>query len=193
MIIDNSRWMLRSYWVLSAVYWRARGVKIDLRSRLPKIHQRVRMREPKRVTMGARAMIFPYAYLKCAGGSIEIGENSSIGDYSYINSARRVCVGRNVLIAPSCHITDANHGLSADRPIRVQPRVASPVHIADDVWLGAGAKVLSGVELGEGAIVAAGAVVTEDVPPGAIVGGVPARFIRWRAESQDRDDARLPS
>lgn len=184
MIIDNSRWMLRGYFVLSAFYWRARGVNIDLSSPLPKIHQRVRIARPKQMTVAARATIFPYAYLKSAGGAIVIGENASIGEYTYINSARRVSIGRNVLIAPSCHITDANHGVAADRPIRDQARTRTPVHIGDDAWIGAGAKVLSGVNVGDGAVVAAGAVLTKDVPAGAIVAGVPAKFIRWRGDCE---------
>lgn len=182
MIIDNSRWALRGYLVLSAVYWRARGVNIGLSSQLPKIHQRVRVSGPRRMTVGARATLFPYVYLVSSGGSIAIGDRSSIGDYCYINAAIGVSIGQDVLIAPSCHITDANHGIAPDRPIREQPKIAVPIHIGDDVWIGAGAKVLSGVNIGDGAIVAAGAVVIEDVSPGAIVGGVPAKFIRWRAD-----------
>jgi acetyltransferase-like isoleucine patch superfamily enzyme len=182
MIVDNSPRILRGYFVLAAIYWRARGVKIGLSSRLPKIHQRVRINGPRQITIGARVTLFPYAYLKSAGGSIAIGEQSSIGEYSYINSAQHVSIGRDVLIAPSCHITDANHGTAPGRLLREQARSAAPVHIGDDVWLGAGVKVLSGVQIGNGAIVAAGAVVTEDVSPTAIVGGVPAKFIRWRGD-----------
>jgi acetyltransferase-like isoleucine patch superfamily enzyme len=183
MIIDNSRWALRGYFVLSAVYWRARGVNIRL-SELPRIHQRVRVNGPRQMTLGSRVTLFPYVYLVSTGGPIEIGDNSSIGDYSYINSARGVSIGRDVLIAPSCHITDANHGIAPDRPIREQGRIVAPIHIGDDVWIGAGAKVLSGVRIGDGAVVASGAVVTEDVPPAAIVGGVPAKFIRWRRDPE---------
>jgi acetyltransferase-like isoleucine patch superfamily enzyme len=181
MIIDNSRWLLRGYFVLSAYYWRARGVHVSL-SELPRIHQRVRVNGPKRMTLGARATLQPFAHLVSSGGSIVIGERSSIGENTYINAASRVTIGEDVLIAPGCHITDASHRMAPDRPIREQGRTAAPVEIGDDVWIGAGAKVLTGVQIGDGAVIAAGAVVTEDVPPGAIVGGVPARFIRWRGD-----------
>lgn len=182
MIIDNSRWALRGYFVLSAVYWRARGVKLSLPSQLPRIHQRVRVNGPRGMTIGARATLLPYSHLVSSGGSIAIGEMSSIGEYSYINAATRVSIGRDVLIARGCHITDASHRIAPDRLIREQGRTTAPVHIGDDVWIGAGAKVLSGVHIGDGAVVAAGAVVTKDVPPAAIVGGVPAKFIRWRGD-----------
>jgi acetyltransferase-like isoleucine patch superfamily enzyme len=189
MIIDNVPWALRGYFVLSAAYWRARGVKLSLSSQLPKIHQRVRVRGPRQMTLGARATLFPYVYLVSSGGRITIGENSSIGDYSYINAASGVSIGRDVLIAPSCHITDANHQIGPDRPIREQGRTAAPIRIGDDVWIGGGAKVLSGVNIGDGAVVASGAVVIDDVPPAAIVGGVPAKFIRWRVDPATGTDA----
>jgi maltose O-acetyltransferase len=90
-----------------------------------------------------------------------------------------------VLIAPSCHITDANHRIGPEQLIRGQGRSVKPVVIDDDVWLGVGVKVLSGVHIGHGAVVAAGAVVTHDVPPGAIVGGFPARHMRWRDDTRE--------
>ena len=86
------------------------------------------------------------------------------------------------MIAPGCHITDANHGMRAGVLIRKQTRVAKPVVIGDDVWIGAGVKVLSGVNIGAGAVVAAGAVVTKDVPQGLVVGGVPARTLGERRQ-----------
>jgi acetyltransferase-like isoleucine patch superfamily enzyme len=184
MIIDNSRWALRVYFVLAAVYWRARGINLSLSSQMPRIHQRVRVLGPRQMTLGARAALLPYAFLCSTGGKIEIGEDSSIGEYVYINAGAGVKIGRDVLIAPSSHITDTNHRTAPGQLLRNQGRVSVPIHIGDDVWIGAGAKVLSGVQIGDGAIVAAGAVVTEDVPAGAIVGGVPAKFIRWRGESQ---------
>jgi acetyltransferase-like isoleucine patch superfamily enzyme len=180
MIIDNSRWALRGYFVLATILWRSRGMDINLRRRWPAIHQRVRIRGPRRIILGSRVSILPYAYLKSAGGIISVGDNSSIGEYSYINAVERIAIGQNVLIAPSCHITDANHGMSLDRPILEQERTTSPVVVGSDVWIGAGAKILSGVQIGDGAVIAAGAVVTKDVPDRAIVGGVPAKVIRLR-------------
>ena len=80
-----------------------------------------------------------------------------------------VFLGHNVVIATLDHAFD---------PDRRGDLVPAPVTVGNKVWIGANATLLPGVSVGEGAIVAAGAVVTKDVPPGAIVGGVPARFIR---------------
>ena len=62
-----------------------------------------------------------------------------------------------------------------------------PIVVKDDAWIGLGAKILSGVTVGQGAVVAAGAVVVRDVPPYAVVGGVPAKLIRWRFSARVRE------
>lgn len=75
---------------------------------------------------------------------------------------------------------DHNHGLAKDMIIREQRATIGEVIIEDDVWIGAGAKILSGITVGKGAVIGANAVVTSDIPPYAIVGGVPARIIKYR-------------
>ena len=77
-------------------------------------------------------------------------------------------------------ITDANHNLDPNVPITQSGRTAQPVVIGNNVWLAAGAKVMPGVTIGDNAVVAAGAVVTKDVPANAIVGGVPAKIMKYR-------------
>lgn len=184
-VIDNSRRLLRLYFGLSTLYWKLRRVGIDLGQPWPRVHQRVRIKNPRRVSLGPRAGIRPYAFLKATGsrGTISIGARSGIGEHCVINAVERVEIGSDVLIAPGCHVTDANHGIALGTPIMRQERTAAPVSIGDDVWVGAGVKILSGVTVGDGAVIAAGAVVREDVPSMAIVGGVPARILRWRDET----------
>jgi acetyltransferase-like isoleucine patch superfamily enzyme len=89
-------------------------------------------------------------------------------------------IGDSVLIAPGCFITDHNHRHAASLTIASQGCEGRSVQIEDDVWLGAHVVVLSGVTIGRGAIVAAGAVVTQDVVPMSVVAGVPARVIGVR-------------
>jgi acetyltransferase-like isoleucine patch superfamily enzyme len=109
----------------------------------------------------------------------------SIGAYSRIN--RNCCldvrgglvIGENVSVSPDVTILTAAHGVT-DPEFRV---VGKPVVIEDHVWIGARAMILGGTSLGRGSVVAAGAVVTRDVPELAIVAGIPARVVGTRPES----------
>ncbi len=111
-----------------------------------------------------------------------------IGDDSYVNHscgfivARRVTIGRNVMIAAGVVIFDSpGHPLDADERIAHRPPAPEdikPVTIGDKVWIATGAKIFPGVTIGEGAVVAMDALVTKDVPPYTLVGGSPARPIR---------------
>lgn len=86
-------------------------------------------------------------------------------------------IGNNVLIGPNVSIYTACHPLDADRR-RTFDEWAEPVTIGNDVWIGGGAIILPGVEIGDRCVVAAGAVVTKNVPADSLVGGNPARIIR---------------
>jgi acetyltransferase-like isoleucine patch superfamily enzyme len=142
-----------------------------------------------------KIVIGPYTYvlgeLFTSGGEIRIGQWCYIGEASRIWSAASIVIGDRVLISHSVNIFDnLTHPLSArERHEQVKqifttghPRNVSldesPVRICDDAWIGAGAMVLRGVTVGEGGIVAAGAVVTKDVPPFTIVAGNPAEIMR---------------
>jgi acetyltransferase-like isoleucine patch superfamily enzyme len=108
-----------------------------------------------------------------------IGSHSQINEDVYIQSA---IIGNYVLIAQRVAILSVTHHFdSVIVPIRLQGSTqSSPVIIADDVWIGRNAIVMPGLIIGKGAVIAAGAVVTKDVPPYAIVGGVPAKIIKFR-------------
>lgn len=116
---------------------------------------------------------------KIAYGEIHIKRDSSIGEYTVLHSLDCIVIGKNVLIAQHCFIGDAQH-IFNDRntPIKQQSNKSSKVIIEDDVWLGCGVKVMSGVTIGKGSVIAAGAVVTKDIPPYTLYGGVPAKKIK---------------
>lgn len=113
----------------------------------------------------------------------DYGRHISIGDGTIINcnvtilDTNYVTLGKDVFIAPGVVISAATHPLDAER--RVTRHFQShPIVIRDRVWIGANATILTGVTIGENAVVAAGSVVTEDVPANCLVGGVPAKVIK---------------
>ncbi|SFR67043.1 acyltransferase [Halogeometricum limi] len=114
-------------------------------------------------------------------GRIEIGANSLVNVSTALLGHGDLSIGENALIGPNTTIVAANHGFAdRDVPMASQEISAEGITIHDDVWIGSNCAILDGVTLGEGAVVAAGSVVTESVAPYTIVGGVPAKEIRTR-------------
>lgn len=112
---------------------------------------------------------------------LKIGENVSIGKSAMLQCIGGVTIGDNVMIAHGSQLISAGHHIpEMDEPMRFSGLDISHIVLEDDVWIGAGAIVLPGVTIGKGAVVAAGAVVTKDVEPYTIVGGIPAQMIRRR-------------
>ncbi len=110
-----------------------------------------------------------------AGGVLRIGDRVFINTGTTISAQLEVTIGDRVQIANGVSILDSDfHGLEN----RDCPPPSEPIRIEDDVWIATKAIVLKGVTIGRGAVVAAGAVVTSDVAPYTLVGGVPARVIR---------------
>jgi galactoside O-acetyltransferase len=90
-------------------------------------------------------------------------------------------IGNQVLIGPGVLMRTSNHVFSrADVPISQQGHIPGKIIIGDGVWIGGNVTILGGVTIGEGAVVAAGAVVTRDVAPFSVVGGIPAKLLKWR-------------
>ena len=114
-----------------------------------------------------------------SGANITIGENSGIG----INCKVRgpLSIGDNVMMGPDCVILTSAHNFDrTDIPMIAQGGKVDKVTIGNDVWIGTRVIILPGVTIGNGVIIGAGAVVTKDIPDYAIVGGIPARVIRFR-------------
>ena len=131
--------------------------------------------------IGAQAWIERGVVLHAFGGRIRLGDYIFIGPYSVIYGHGGVEIGDSTLISMHCRIVSSNHTIPAlATDIRSQPDVLRPTRIGRDVWLGAGVSVLGGVTIGDGCVVAAGAVVTRDLPAGSISAGVPAQTVRSR-------------
>jgi acetyltransferase-like isoleucine patch superfamily enzyme len=144
-----------------------------------------------KIVVGQHSRILGELLTFAHGGEIKIGGWCYVGEGTRIWSAASIVLGNRVLISHNANIFDSlTHPLGAaarHRQIREiftrgHPREVSldesPVRIGDDAWIGAGAMVLRGVSVGEGGVVAAGAVVTKDVPAFSIVAGNPAVLIR---------------
>lgn len=120
----------------------------------------------------------------------DFGKNIRVEKHVFINSGCSfqdqggIFIGEGALIGHNVTIATLNHD---PLPSKRGDTIPSPVHIGKKCWIGANATILPGVTIGEGAIVAAGAVVSRDVPPYAIVGGVPARVIKY-IENENEDE-----
>jgi acetyltransferase-like isoleucine patch superfamily enzyme len=135
----------------------------------------------EQVRIGSNTKIRGAARIYAMDGTVTIGDNCSVNPFCVLYGTGGLTIGHNVRIAAHSIIVAAMHRFDRrDVPIWHQGSDAAGITIDDDVWIGAGARILDGVRIGTGAVVAAGAVVVSEVPPYAIVGGVPARVIKER-------------
>ena len=158
------RWYIR---MLSPLY--------QHRGRGSVIHRSVRMDTPpyRRFSLGDHSVVESYACINNAVGDVIIGDHTRIGLHNTIIGP--VTIGSHVNLAQGITVTALNHNF--DNPqLRIDDQGVSthPVTIGDDVWIGANAVVLPGVTIGSHSVIAAGAVVTKDIPPHSLAAGVPA-------------------
>jgi len=149
------------------------------RGRGSKIYGTVRMDTPpyRRFSLGRRSVIESFSCINNAVGDVIIGDYTRIGLHNTIIGP--VTIGNHVNLAQGITVTALNHNFDdTDQRIDEQGVSTKAVTIGDDVWIGANAVILPGVTIGRHAVVAAGAVVTKDVPDYCVVGGVPAKIIR---------------
>lgn len=150
------------------------------------VSQGCHIRDFKKIVLGNNIMFGLNSQIYSAGNGnerIEIGDNVSLNSNVMINADIGGCIriGNNVLIGPNVVLRASNHKfLDRNTPIIQQGHEPGYIIIEDDVWIGANAVILPDVTIGKGAVVGAGAVVTKDVKPYSIVGGVPAHEISIR-------------
>lgn len=165
---SRPRWYIR---LLAPVY--------QHRGRGSKIYRSVRMDTPpyRRFSLGRSSVVESFCCINNAVGDVVIGDHTRIGLHNTVIGP--VTIGNHVNLAQGVTVTALNHNFSdPTTPIDAQGVSTNPVSISDDVWIGAGAVVLPGVNIGRHCVVAAGAVVTKDVPDGCVVAGVPAKVIK---------------
>jgi acetyltransferase-like isoleucine patch superfamily enzyme len=145
------------------------------------------------VELGDRVMLFDEVVVETlVGGSLRIGADTAVQPRCHFTTAvAPIRIGNGVQIAPQCAFYSYDHGTAPDEFIRNQPlQSKGPIIIEDDAWLGFGVIVLSGVHIGKGAVIGAGAVVTHDVPEGAVAVGSPARVVKMRSELSEAEHVR---
>ena len=119
--------------------------------------------------------------LSCKNGDIVVEDHANIGFNCEIFSGSRVRLGKHALVAAYTYLVGGDHTYRrTDAPVLYQDRIARGIEVDDNVWLGAHVVVADGVTIGRDAIVGAGAVVRDEIPPFAIAAGVPARVVRDR-------------
>lgn len=165
---------IRWCWRFHFFGWRSRLGSCDM------------LTNPHAISIGKKVLIRKGARLEAVGEQdgespkITIGEGTAIQFYFHCSAAESVTIGKNVLISGRVFVTDHDHVFNDHiLPARKCHELrTAPVVIEDGVWLGEGSVIVKGVTVGERAVVGANAVVTKDVPPFTVVGGVPARVIR---------------
>lgn len=134
------------------------------------------------IDIGDSSIIKSHALLLAdRGGSIRLGHHCSVNPFTVLYGHGGLTIGDEVRIATHCVVVPANHVFAnPDVAIRSQGLTREGISIGDDVWLGAGVRVLDGCTIGRGSVIAAGAVLASSVPADSIVAGVPGRVIASR-------------
>ncbi len=134
-----------------------------------------------KIHIGDRTIIQPYALVSTQKGFIKIGHDCSVNSFCSLYGHGGLTIGNYVRIATQTAIIPANH-IFEDPDIRItkQGQTKEGITIEDDVWIGAGVKILDGCTIGKGSVIGAGTVLTKSVEPYSVVVGVPGRVIRKR-------------
>lgn len=147
------------------------------------IESAVDLHGTRRIRLGRGLYVYGGQHWETQGsGTLQIGDGVVLSRGVHLVAFAGVHIGEGTMIGEYASVRDANHRRGAG-PLRDSGHTCAPITIGRHVWIGRGAAVLAGVHIGDGAVVAANAVVTRDVPAGAVVGGVPARALRQRSAS----------
>jgi len=132
-------------------------------------------------TLGKYAIIECTGVLRNVGNSLKIGNNVGVNHYCFIGVRGNITIGNNVIFGPRVNIFSENHIFNRlDIPIKNQGIEKKDTIIGNDVWIGASVSIMPGVKIGNGCVIAAGSVVTKDIPDFSVIAGVPAKIIKNR-------------
>ena len=134
-----------------------------------------------RLVIGANTLLEPGCWLTLSrGATIHIGEDCFLNRNVMLAALERIEIGDHVMFANGCFVGDAAHRFDdPDQPVTLQGFTSEgPVRIGSNCWFGVNCVVTSGVEIGDRCVVGANSVVTQDLPPGVVAGGTPAKVIR---------------
>ena len=172
---------VRGYIKIIAI--RLRGVSVHSSASIHWTAEVVRSRG--QISIGKNSSLDRGVILRAYGGSIRIGSDCNINPYSVIYGGGGLVIGNGVQVAAHVVIVPSNHVFSdPNKFIYEQGLSCLGIVIEDDVWIGAGVRILDGVVIRKGSVVGAGSVVTKSTEPYAIVVGVPARKISSRIDSE---------
>lgn len=123
------------------------------------------------VTIGRGVMIRPSSYYGIdIGSGLVMGEHSSIGPYGYVGCSGKIVIGKNVMFGPKCSLFAENHNFTdGSRSIKEQGVNQKGITVEDDCWIGSNVVILDGVTIGKGSVIAAGTLVSKDVPAGSLM------------------------
>ena len=164
-----------------------RKISIGPRTKISR-HSSLRLYGGGSIKLGSNCRVMDYALILSYGGAVEIGDDCSINPFCVLYGHGGLKIGNGVRIASHTVMVPANHTFeNLEIPIWRQPETRRGIVIEDDVWIGAGCKILDGVRIGRGSVIGAGAVVKDSLPEYSIAAGVPARVIRNRKTAAGAD------
>lgn len=170
-IINKIRreWRIRVF----RAYTKNKKAKVNIIGKITLINPNIKV--GNNVTFYPDVMLF-------GDGLIEIGDNVEIGNGTiiYASKAGGVKIGSNTSVAAQCYIIDHDHGMKVNALIRGQSNIVKSVEIGEDAWVAAGAKILKGSIIGDGAVIGASSVVKGEIPDNAIAVGIPAKVKKYR-------------